>query len=93
MGRIALDDYSPSVIQSGGIEQFWWCGQGSNPNKPSQISDTILYATIDLAMGKASIPTTVLGETPGAWDSAYTCNRQVVAGVLANPLGDGQTYS
>ena len=87
------DDYSPSVIQSGSIEQFWWCGQGSNPNQPSQTSDTIQYATIDLRTETASTPAAVLGETPGAWDSAYTCNPQVVGGVFANPLGDGQTYS
>ncbi len=92
MGRFGLDDYSPSVIQSGNIEQFWWCGQGSNPNKQSQISDTIQYATIDLRTGTASTPTAVLGESPGAWDSAYACNPQVVGGVFANPLGDGQTY-
>jgi hypothetical protein len=93
MGRIGVYDYSPSVIQSGGLLQFWWCGQAKNPNKSSQDTDTIQYATIDLATGKASKPETVLGETPGAWDSAYTCNPQVVGGVFDNPLGDGQTYS
>jgi hypothetical protein len=93
MGRIGIYDYSPSVIQSGSVEQFWWCGQASNPNNPSQNTDTIQYATIDLATGAATKPVTVLGETPGGWDSVYTCNPQVVGGVFSNPLGDGQTYS
>jgi hypothetical protein len=93
MGRANLYDYSPSVILSGTTEQFWWCGMAPNPNNPSQVSDTILYGTIDTATGKPSPPATVLGETPGAWDSAYTCNAQVVRGVFANPLGDGKTYT
>jgi hypothetical protein len=37
-------------------------------------------------------PVLVLAETPGAWDSAYTCNPKVVGGVFENPLGDGQIY-
>jgi len=93
MGRIGVYDYSPSVIQTGGSLQFWWCGQASNPNNPSQDNDTIQYATLDPATDKASTPITVLGETPGAWDSAYVCNPQVVGGVFSNPLSDGQTYS
>ena len=93
MGRIGVYDYSPSIILKSGVLQFWWCGQGRNPDKPSQNSDTIQYATLDPATGKASTPITVLGETPGAWDSAYVCNPQVVGGVFKNPLGDGQTYS
>ena len=35
----------------------------------------------------------VLAETPGAWDSAFTCNPKVIGGVFENPLGDGQTYT
>ncbi len=93
IGRIGLYDYSPSVILSGTVEKFWWCGQARNPNNPSQNTDAILYATIDLSTGETSTPTTVLGETPGAWDSVYTCNPQVVGGVFTDPLGDGQTYS
>jgi hypothetical protein len=94
MGRIGVYDYSPSVIQAGsGLLQFWWCGQGSNPNKPSQDTDTIQYATLDPKSGKSSTPITVLGETPDGWDSVYVCNPQVVGGIFSNPLGDGQTYS
>jgi hypothetical protein len=93
MGRVDLYDYSPSVILTGKLEQFWWCGQAPNPNLPSQNTDTILYATIDLSTGKASTPQTVLGETPGAWDSAYVCNPQVIGGVFTNPLDDGATYT
>ncbi|MGB9289880.1 MAG: hypothetical protein ACLPZY_08060 [Terracidiphilus sp.] len=93
MGRIGVYDYSPSVIQSGTVEQFWWCGQAPNPNQPSQNTDTIQYATIDLVTGIATKPVTVLGETPGAWDSIYVCNAQVVGGSFTNPLGDDQTYA
>jgi hypothetical protein len=93
MGRIGVYDYSPSVIQTGPTEQFWWCGYAKNPNRPSQSSDTILYATYDTTTDSRSAPQTVLGETPNSWDSAYTCNAQVVQGSFVNPLGDGQTYS
>jgi hypothetical protein len=40
-----------------------------------------------------TIPVTVLAETPGAWDSVYTCNPKVIKGTFVNPLGDGKTYS
>jgi hypothetical protein len=93
VGRPNLYDYSPSVIESGQTVQVWWCGYAPNPNNLSQQSDTIQYSTIDLKTGVVSNPQTVMGETPGAWDSAYTCNPQVVGGTFVNPLGDGQTYS
>jgi len=94
MGRIGVYDYSPSVIQAAdGRLQFWWCGQGSNPNRPSQDNDTIQYATLNPATGKATQPVTVLGETDGAWDAAYVCNPRVIGGFFSNPLGDGETYS
>jgi hypothetical protein len=38
-------------------------------------------------------PVLVLAESPGAWDSAYTCNAKVVGGVFEDPLGDGTTYA
>jgi hypothetical protein len=93
VGRPAAYDYSPSVIQSGNILQIWWCGLAPNPNKGSQVSDAILYATVDRTTGTTSKWQAVMGETPGAWDSMYTCNPRVVAGSFANPLGDGATYS
>jgi hypothetical protein len=93
MGRPRIYDYSPSVIQTGDVQQFWWCGGGNNPNKPSQVSDTILYATVNTRTKETSIPFSVLGETPGSWDSVYACNPKVVEGVFDNPLGDGQTYT
>jgi hypothetical protein len=93
VGRTGAYDYSPSVIQTGNTERFWWCGYGKNPNRPSQSSDVILYATYDLTRSKSSDPQIVLGETPQAWDSAYTCNPQVIQGSFVNPLGDGQTYT
>lgn len=93
VGRPNLYDYSPSVIESAGSIKVWWCGFAPNPNDTAQSSDTIQYSTIDPLTGKVSSPVTVLGETPGAWDAAYTCNPQVVGGTFVNPLGDGQTYS
>ena len=86
-------NYSPSVIQTGNIQQFWWCGQAQNPNDPSQNTDTIQYESINLQTHATVGPETVLGETPGAWDSAYTCNPKVVKGSFVNPLGNGTTYS
>jgi hypothetical protein len=93
LGRAETYDYSPSAIQVGNLQQFWWCGFGNNPNQPSQTNDTIQYAEIDLTTQKKSVPITVLGETPDGWDSAYTCNPKVIMGTFNNPLGDGQNYS
>ncbi len=92
VGRPGVYDYSPSIIQSGNVQKFWWCGQGQNPQNPSQNSDTIQYESINLATGAKDGPRTVLAETPGAWDSLYTCNAAVVQGTFRNPLGDGVTY-
>ena len=36
---------------------------------------------------------TVLGETPGAWDSVFICNPKVVRGSFANPLNTGQSFT
>ena len=93
LGRAGVYDYSPSAIQSGNLQQFWWCGEGSNPNRPSQKGDTILYASIDLSTKVMTTPVTVLGETPGSWDSKYVCNPKVVEGTFSNPLADGQNYT
>src|ERR1700677_3794047 len=92
-GRTGNYDYSPSVIQSGNLQQFWWCGGAYNPNNSTQYSDTIQYESIDLSTHARYGPVAVLGETPGAWDSVYTCNPKVVGGSFANPLGDGESFS
>jgi hypothetical protein len=86
-------NYSPSVMENGNTRQLWWCSRGTNPNDSSQVSDAIYYASMDLSTQVTTSPVLVLAETPGAWDSAFTCNPKVVGGVFANPLGDGQTYS
>ena len=67
-GRRALYDYSPSVIQSGNLQQVWWCGEGQNPNVGTQFTDTIQYESIDLTTGARNGPMEVLAATPGAWD-------------------------
>lgn len=93
LGRGGVYDYSPTAIQIGETQQFWWCGQGHNPTQPSQDTDTIQYVSLNLTTHAKSMPKTVLAETPGSWDSAYLCNPKVIGGVFANPLGDGKTYS
>lgn len=93
VGRANQYDYSPSIIQVGRVQQFWWCGEGLNSAEPSHETDLILYESINLDTGEKVGPETVLDETPGAWDQAYTCNPQVVRGTFTNPLGDGATYT
>ncbi|MGA2536879.1 MAG: hypothetical protein ABSF53_12745 [Terracidiphilus sp.] len=93
LGRAGLYDYSPTAIQIGNLQQFWWCGEAHNPVLPSQATDTIMYASVDVSTKATSVPIVVLAETPGAWDSAFTCNPKVIGGSFNNPLGDGQTYS
>lgn len=92
IGRVGVYDYSPSVIQSGNLKQFWWCGLAENPAKHSQKTDAILYESIDSATNKKVGPLTVLAETPGSWDAELTCNPKVIGGTFTNPLGDGATY-
>ena len=48
-GRAGIYDYSPSVIQTGNLQQIWWCGSGYNPTDTTQFSDTIQYESIDLS--------------------------------------------
>jgi hypothetical protein len=93
LGRSGVDDYSPTAIQIGSMQQFWWCGQATNPALHSQDTDTILYATSNPTTNSTSMPVVVLAETPGAWDSGFTCNPKVIGGVFTNPLGDGTTYT
>ena len=85
-------NYSPSVIQSGQQQQFWWCARAANPADPSQSTDTIQYQSIDLSTGMTQSAVTVLAETAGAWDAAFVCNPRVIKGTFNNPLGDGHTY-
>jgi len=85
-------DYSPSVIQSGNVRQFWWCGIAVNPTLHSQETDTIQYESVNLTTGETVGPLTVLAETRDAWDSMYLCNPKVIGGSFDNPLGDGQSF-
>lgn len=92
IGNIGKYNYSPSVIETGKVRQFWWCSEGVNPANSSQNTDSIYYESVDMSTGKSEGPMLVLAETPGTWDSAYTCNPKVVGGTFKNPLGDGNTY-
>jgi hypothetical protein len=93
VGRIRIYDYSPSVIRSGNLQQFWWCGQGYNPTDSTQYSDSIQYESFDLTTNTHYGPFPVLAESQYAWDSVYTCNPKVVKGAFTNPLGNGEDFS
>lgn len=87
VGQPGNYDYSPSMMQSGGVQQFWWC---TGP------SDLIAYEEIGLTPAPHVIvpETIVLGHgAAGAWDSLLTCNPHVVRGAFVDPLGDGVTYT
>jgi hypothetical protein len=92
-GRAGIYDYSPSVIKSANLQQFWWCGAGINPTDVTQFSDTIQYESIDLTTNAHYGPLPVLAESQGGWDSVFTCNPKVVKGTFINPLGSGETFS
>jgi hypothetical protein len=92
-GRAGVYDYSPTAIQSGNLLQGWWCGGDYSPQQRNYYSDTIQYQSTDLSTGVKFGPTPVLAETPGAWDSVFTCNPRVVKGSFSNPLGDGQSFT
>jgi hypothetical protein len=93
VGRSNAYNYSPSAMQTGNLQQFWWCGTGINPNDKKQHSDTILYESMDLTTNKKSKPVVVLAETEGSWDALFTCNPRVIRGRFQNPLGDGQSFT
>jgi len=94
VGNIGRVNYSPSVIETEGKRQFWWCSSGVNPADHSQNTDAIFYQSVNIkTLQHDAPPVLVLAESPGKWDSAYTCNAKVIAGRFKNPLGDGQTYT
>ena len=93
VGNIGKYNYSPSVIETGNTVQLWWCSYGINPSNPAQDTDEIFYESINMSTHESYGPVFAMAETPGAWDSVYTCNPKVIGGVFENPLGDGQTYS
>ena len=93
VGNLGRYNYSPSVIQTGNTRQIWWCSQGVNSSDSSQDTDAIYFEWINMSTHQSYGPVQVLSETPGAWDSAFTCNPKVVGGIFKNPLGDGQTYT
>src|ERR1035438_3691196 len=92
VGNLGRYNYSPSVIETGSTRQFWWCSWGVNPNDTSQASDAIYYEVINMSTHESLGPVLVLAETPGAWDSVFTCNPKVIGGVFTNPFGDGESY-
>lgn len=92
IGNLGQYNYSPTAIQTENTRQVWWCSPGTNPNDPSQSTDAIYYASVNMQTLEITSPKLVLAETPGSWDSALLCNPKVIGGVFQNPLGDGVTY-
>jgi hypothetical protein len=92
-GLAGAYNYSPSVTQSGTLQQIWWCGGDYNPGNSDQFSDTIQYESIDLSTQVHTAPVPVLAETRGTWDSVFTCNPKVIQGWFTNPLGDGENFT
>lgn len=91
VGTTGYYDYAPSVIQSGQVQDFWWCG-----DLPGHTTDTILHEQYNFTGGvHVTIPEhAVLTEgATGAWDDALICNPDVVEGSFPNVLGDGVTYT
>ncbi len=87
-------DYNPSIIQSGNLLRFWWCGGGANPTHGGYTADNIYYAEWDASAAHfVTAPTSVFNEgAPGTWDDYLDCNPSVVAGNFA-PFGDGAHYT
>jgi hypothetical protein len=86
-------NYSPTVIQTGSTQQFWWCSAAASQNQPNG-SDGIIYESINSQSGQIVGPQLVLAEgVQGAWDYAFTCNPKVVKGSFTNPLGTGVNFT
>src|SRR5580658_5000941 len=79
-GRLGAYNYSPSVIQSGNLQQIWLCGSDYNTLDTTQFSDTIQYESIYLSTQTHTNPLPVLCPTPGARDSVFSCNPKVIKG-------------
>src|SRR5882724_2008961 len=90
VGSAGYYDYSPTVIQDGQVQDFWWCGDYSG-----RTNDTIFHEQFSFVGGvHITIPQhpSLIEGAPGTWDSVYTCNPDVVEGSFVNPLGDGVTW-
>ncbi|UIN38391.1 hypothetical protein [Methylobacterium oryzae] len=74
-------NYAPSIINTGGTTDVWWCGQGA--------TDVIYHRT---ATGAGFGPIQQVLFPRQAWNSAYTCDPSVIRGNFTNPQ-DGQHYT
>ncbi len=84
IGHIGKYDYSPTMIQDGGNQDWWWCGQTD--------TDTILHQSYTADRGMSAIQTALSRGSAGSWDSAFICNPAVIQGTFTNPFGDGVSY-
>ena len=64
VGNIGRYNYSPSVIQTGNVRQFWWCSQGVNPSDSSQNTDAIYFESIDMSTHESYGPVLSSGRNP-----------------------------
>jgi hypothetical protein len=85
IGNANKYDYSPTMIQSGGNQDWWWCGQTD--------TDTILQKSYRPATGMSATTTAFSRGSAGQWDSAFVCNPVAVKGTFTNPFGDGLSYT
>lgn len=85
-------DYSDQGVRdvAANTETHWWCGDVAG-----HTTDTILEQQYRVSTWTTVVPErTAFQETPGAWDSLYTCNpSNAVRGSFSNVLGDGVTYT
>jgi hypothetical protein len=92
LGTAGRYDYSDQGVRDSAAdtETHWWCGDTA-----AHPTDTILEQQYKVSTWTVTAPErTALQETPGAWDSLYTCNpSNAVRGSFPNVLGDGVTYT
>ena len=89
VGTTGYYDYSPSAIQTGLQQDYWWCG-----DLPGHTTDTILHERKSDSAHVTIPEHAVLSEGPaGSWDAQFVCNPNVVEGQFPNVLGNGVTYT
>jgi len=92
LGTAGRYDYSDQGVRdpAADTETHWWCGDTAG-----HTTDTILEQQYRVSTWTVTTPEqAALQETPGAWDSLYTCNpSNAVRGSFPDVLGDGVTYT
>lgn len=71
-------NYAPSIINTGGTTDVWWCGQG--------LTDVIYHRT---ATGGGLGPVQQVLFPRQTWNRQYTCDPSVIKGNFTNPQDGG----